>query len=135
MLMREDALANETPSEQRPETVEAHASPLLDPARPITNRFLLVNVAARRAKQVHNCAFRRLRDEDLATLDSPKAKRLAMEEIARGLVPYDMPPWNAAEVEPLILLPGNALLAGYATRASSDPEAESIAPHEGTRVG
>jgi hypothetical protein len=39
MLMREDGFAKETPSEQRLETVEAHASPLLDP-RPITNRFL-----------------------------------------------------------------------------------------------
>jgi hypothetical protein len=28
-----------------------------------------------------------------------------MEEIARGLVPYDMRAWNAAEAEPLILLP------------------------------
>ena len=52
-------------------------------------------------------AFPRLSEEDLATLHSAKAERLAMEEIARGLVHYDVPAWTGVEAEPLILLPAN----------------------------
>ena len=88
MLMRDDALVNETSLDQLPETVEEVPSPPLEPAPPITSRFLLVNGAARRAKQLRKCAFPRLSEEDLATLHSAKAERLAMEEIARGLVHY-----------------------------------------------
>ena len=47
MLMRDDALVNETCLDQLPKTVEEVPSPPLEPAPPITSRFLLVNVAAR----------------------------------------------------------------------------------------
>jgi DNA-directed RNA polymerase omega subunit len=107
MLMRDDALVNETSLDQLPETVEEVPSPPLEPAPPITSRFLLVNVAARRAKQLRKGAFPRLSEEDLATLHSAKAERLAMEEIARGLVHYDVPAWTGVEAEPLIMLPPN----------------------------
>jgi DNA-directed RNA polymerase omega subunit len=106
MLMRDDAL-NETSLEQLPETVEKVPSPPLEPAPPITSRFLLVNVAARRAKQLRKGAFPRLSEEDLATRHSAKAERLAMEEIARGLVHYDGPAWTEVEAEPFIMLPPN----------------------------
>ena len=81
--------------------------PRLEPPPPITSRFLLVNVAARRAKQLRKGAFPRLSEEDLAMRYSAKAERLAMEEIARGLVHYDVPAWTGVEAEPLILLPAN----------------------------
>jgi DNA-directed RNA polymerase omega subunit len=103
MLMRDEALAHDTSLEQLPETVEEPSSPRLEPAPPITNRFLLVNVAAHRAKQLHKGASPRLSDEDLASLGSAKAERLAMEEIARGLVHYDVPAWTAPEVEQIIV--------------------------------
>ena len=63
--------------------------------------------AARRGKPLRKDAFPRLSEEDLATLHSAKAERLAMEEIARGLVHYDVPAWTAVEAEPLIVLPPN----------------------------
>jgi DNA-directed RNA polymerase omega subunit len=60
-----------------------------EPAPPIDSRFLFVDVAALRAKQLRRGARPRLGDE--AQLPH-KAERVAMEEVKRGLVPYDMPP-------------------------------------------
>jgi DNA-directed RNA polymerase subunit K/omega len=59
------------------------------PAPPIHSRFLFVDVAALRAKQLHRGARPRIDEED-----GPiplKAERLAMEEVRRGLVYYDVP--------------------------------------------
>ena len=63
-------------------------------AAPIESRFLFVDIAAMRAKQLRRGALPRLKEEDLA--DSPralphKAERVAMEEVKRGLVLYDVP--------------------------------------------
>ena len=65
MLMREEELRDDTTLEQLPET-EQPSQPVA-PAPPISSRFLLVNVAARRAKQLHKGAFPRLSDDELAT--------------------------------------------------------------------
>jgi DNA-directed RNA polymerase subunit K/omega len=64
-------------------------------APPIESRFLFVDVAAMRAKQLRRGALPRLSsDED--SLEAPrampfKAERVAMEEVRRGLVLYDVP--------------------------------------------
>ena len=59
-----------------------------EPAPPIVSRFLFVDVAALRAKQLRRGARVRLGEEvPLAH----KAERLAMEEVRRGLVYYDIP--------------------------------------------
>jgi DNA-directed RNA polymerase omega subunit len=58
-----------------------------EPAPPITSRFLFVDVAALRAKQLRRGA--RMRFEPDAT---HKAERVAMEEVRRGLVHYNVPP-------------------------------------------
>jgi len=59
-----------------------------EPAPPISSRFLFVDVAALRAKQLRRGARVRLGEEiPLAH----KAERLAMEEVRRGLVYYDIP--------------------------------------------
>ena len=60
-----------------------------DPAPPIESRFLFVDVAALRAKQLRRGARPRI-DGDEAPLPH-KAERLAMEEVRRGLVYYDVP--------------------------------------------
>ena len=64
------------------------------PAPAITSRFLFVDVAAMRAKQLRRGALARFEQAE----DSPthrqewhKAERVAMEEVRRGLVPYDVP--------------------------------------------
>jgi DNA-directed RNA polymerase omega subunit len=69
--------------------VEAPAIPS-EPAAPIESRFLFVDVAALRAKQLRRGA--RLRIVSEAGPLPHKAERLAMEEVRRGLVYYDVPP-------------------------------------------
>lgn len=58
------------------------------PAAPITSRFLFVDVAAQRAKQLRRGALPRL---DLGA-GSHKLERVAMEEVRTGLVEYSLPP-------------------------------------------
>ena len=59
-----------------------------EPAPPIESRFLFVDVAALRAKQLRRGARPRI-DGDEGPLPH-KAERLAMEEVRRGLVYYDV---------------------------------------------
>ncbi len=59
-----------------------------EPAPPITSRFLFVDVAALRAKQLRRGARPRL-DPDGAMPRKPE--RIAMEEVRHGLVYYDVP--------------------------------------------
>jgi len=61
-----------------------------EPAAPITSRFLFVDVAALRAKQLRRGAHVRFRDGE-GTPAPHKAERVAMEEVRRGLVAYDVP--------------------------------------------
>jgi len=67
-----------------------------EPAPPITSRFLYVDVAALRAKQLRRGARPRLSDG----APSPhKAERVAMEEVRQGLVQYDVPAQRAGRAE------------------------------------
>jgi DNA-directed RNA polymerase subunit K/omega len=66
-------------------------APSLDPPEPIHSRFLFVDVAALRAKQLRRGARLRFDEADIVHLPK-KAERLAMEEVRRGLVHYDVPP-------------------------------------------
>lgn len=68
-------------------------------ALPVTSRFLYVDIAALRAKQLRRGALPRVDgiSEPLAHQDAPhKPERVAMEEVRRGLVQYDLPPLKAA---------------------------------------
>ena len=65
----------------------------LEPAVPITSRFLYVDVAALRAKQLRRGA--RLRYDTEPGLAAPKKpERMAMEEVRRCLVQYTIPVWR-----------------------------------------
>jgi DNA-directed RNA polymerase omega subunit len=78
-----------TPLQQHPDTPKIPAEPL----PPIQSRFLFVDVAALRAKQLRRGARPRLGEE----VQVPhKAERVAMEEVRRGLVYYDVPPSKPA---------------------------------------
>jgi DNA-directed RNA polymerase subunit K/omega len=72
---------------QRPDHADAPQVPT-EPAPPIQSRFLFVDVAALRAKQLRRGARPRL-GEDVPVLPH-KAERVAMEEVKRGLVYYDV---------------------------------------------
>jgi DNA-directed RNA polymerase subunit K/omega len=60
--------------------------------RPIESRFLYVDVAAARAKQLRKGAKVRL---DAAAPRAVKPERLAMEEVNQQLVEWDLPDFTA----------------------------------------
>jgi DNA-directed RNA polymerase subunit K/omega len=68
-----------------PDSLEAST----DPAAPITSRFLFVDVAAQRAKQLRRGALPRV-DRSVAATPH-KLERVAMEEVRTGLVQYSLP--------------------------------------------
>ena len=74
------------------ETSEARATEIVEPP---ASRFLFVDVAAMRAKQLRRGALVRLSDQDDAydpqRPHPHKAERVAMEEVRRGLVLYEVP--------------------------------------------
>ena len=78
-----------------PEAAEPEAPPPPRPqAPPIDSRFLFVDVAAMRAKQLRRGALPRLDDdpaESILRTVPHKAERVAMEEVKRGLVLYEVP--------------------------------------------
>ena len=73
-----------------PESQQEETAMPAEPAPPIESRFLFVDVAALRAKQLRRGARPRI-DGDEHPLPH-KAERVAMEEVRRGLVSYDVPP-------------------------------------------
>jgi DNA-directed RNA polymerase subunit K/omega len=64
-----------------------------EPSPPIHSRFLFVDVAALRAKQLRRGARLRF-DAEPGTPPPHKAERAAMEEVRRGLVNYAVPEWR-----------------------------------------
>ena len=61
----------------------------IERAAPITSRFLFVDVAAQRAKQLRRGALPRI---DRGVSHGPhKLERMAMEEVRSGLIQYTLP--------------------------------------------
>ena len=60
------------------------------PAPPITSRFLFVDVAAQRAKQLRRGAVPRV-DRATTAAAPHKLERVAMEEVRTGLIHYALP--------------------------------------------
>ncbi len=75
---------------EQPPSVEESPAPTVpaEPSPPIESRFLFVDVAALRAKQLKRGAQPRLGDEGPQI--PHKLERVAMEEVRRGLVHYDI---------------------------------------------
>jgi DNA-directed RNA polymerase subunit K/omega len=92
---------DETTQDTTVETVESQAAgPEIpsEPAPPIHSRFLFVDVAALRAKQLRRGARLRF-DAEPGVPIAIKLERLAMEEVKRGLVHYSVPPPRAPRPE------------------------------------
>ena len=86
--------------EANDEVLDPAAEPETPPAPrpkapPIESRFLFVDVAAMRAKQLRRGAIVRLDEAleagEVARALPHKAERIAMEEVRRNLVLYDVP--------------------------------------------
>lgn len=86
---------------QTPEAAEP-AQPQVK-APPIESRFLFVDIAALRAKQLRRGARPRiagLAEGDTPTPDHPrKPERVTMEEVRQGLVSYEVPELHPAGEE------------------------------------
>ncbi len=64
---------------------------------PITSRFLFVDVAAQRAKQLRRGALPRL-DRPVLGAGPHKLERVAMEEVRSGLIQYSLPAYSSGWV-------------------------------------
>jgi DNA-directed RNA polymerase subunit K/omega len=71
-----------------PEVIEATSPEPQVPAPPITSRFLFVDVAAQRAKQLRRGALPRV---DRQPGSPGKLERVAMQEVRQGLIGYTLP--------------------------------------------
>jgi len=80
-----DEITPQVPEEQPVAPSDPVVPP--EPLPPIQSRFLFVDVAALRAKQLRRGARVRIGDEHLPK----KPERVAMEEVRRGMVYYDVP--------------------------------------------
>ena len=86
-----------TPAESEAAPAPRQKAPAID------SRFLFVDVAAMRAKQLRRGALPRLSDEDEGAehrVVPHKPERVAMEEVRRRLVLYEVPPTSKVPVEP-----------------------------------
>jgi DNA-directed RNA polymerase subunit K/omega len=73
----------------------------LPQAPPIVDRFLFVDIAALRAKQLRRGATPRLRHESSSRPEAPtKAERIAMEEVRQRLVQYELPTFKSRSTVP-----------------------------------
>jgi len=76
------------------DTPATEEAPIVHPkAAPIESRFLYVDVAALRAKQLRRGARPRLdqAEEAIPVSKAVKAERVAMEEVKQNLVQWDLP--------------------------------------------
>jgi DNA-directed RNA polymerase subunit K/omega len=85
-----DDVLDDTPVTPPPPVVHLPRIPE-QPAPEITSRFLFVDVAAMRAKQLRNGALARIDKNDGRHVPH-KLERMAMEEVKRQLVEYTVPP-------------------------------------------
>jgi DNA-directed RNA polymerase subunit K/omega len=95
-------MTDTTDDVQTPSEPEAPAEPR-PKAPPIESRFLYVDVAAMRAKQLRRGALPRLSEHDEGAEHRAvphKAERIAMEEVRRRLVLYEVLPTSKVPVEP-----------------------------------
>ncbi len=84
-----DGAADQAPADEVPVVLEK--------ASPIESRFLYVDVAALRAKQLRRGARPRLdhAEQPLPLVKAVKAERVAMEEVKQNLVLWDLPEFKA----------------------------------------
>ncbi len=95
--MSEEPEAVEAESSQEPEGETPTALPERQRMPPLESRFLFVDVASRRAKQLRRGALPRLKslvanpEMGERPTRTKKLERIAMEEVDEGLVVYKIP--------------------------------------------
>lgn len=106
MLMIEESNVLGTESGTETDPAEAPESPIpaaeRKPMPPVLSRFMFVDIAALRAKQLRRGALPRVNvpksEVETDTADSAqKLERIAMQEVEDGLIVYDYPGMDSAE--------------------------------------
>ena len=93
--MSEAEIPQVQPADQ-PGTPAEDVPVVFEKAAPIESRFLFVDVAALRAKQLRRGARTRLEHaEEPVVTKNVKAERVAMEEVKHNLVQWDLPEFKA----------------------------------------
>ena len=84
-------------------TPESNPEPVhRDPVPPVESRFMFVDIAAMRAKQLRRGARARVEsraESDGEEASNSKLERIAMQEIEEGLIIYQLPDENADDAE------------------------------------
>lgn len=94
--MSEAEIPQVDPVVEQPEAPVEEAPIVIEKAAPIESRFLYVDVAALRAKQLRRGARPRLEHaEQPIPSKLIKAERVAMEEVRQNLVGWDLPEFKA----------------------------------------
>ena len=97
MTKKDEVLDTDLPSATVPIQPTSLVKEEREPMSPIESRFLYVDVAAQRAKQLRRGALPRLKDlapdpeTGVCPVSSHKLERIAMEEVDRGLIIYELP--------------------------------------------
>ena len=73
-------------------TESAGAETPAEPPEPISSRFLFVDVAAQRAKQLRRGATPRVERASPSAHGPHKLERIAMEEVRQRVIHYTLPP-------------------------------------------
>jgi DNA-directed RNA polymerase subunit K/omega len=93
--MSEAEIPQVDPAVDQPDAAD-EAPLVIEKAAPIESRFLYVDVAALRAKQLRRGARARLdHAEEPIAVKMIKAERVAMEEVRQNLVQWDLPEFKA----------------------------------------
>jgi DNA-directed RNA polymerase subunit K/omega len=94
--MSEAEVPQVQPAVDEPGTPAEETPVIFEKAAPIESRFLYVDVAALRAKQLRRGARPRLEHaEEPVVTKNVKAERVAMEEVKHNLVQWDLPEFKA----------------------------------------
>ena len=94
--MSEAEVQQGQPAVEQPAASAEEAPIVFEKAAPIESRFLYVDVAALRAKQLRRGARPRLEHaEEPVVTKNVKAERVAMEEVKHNLVQWDLPEFKA----------------------------------------
>ena len=94
--MSEAEIPQVEPVAETPAAPVEEAPLVIEKALPIESRFLYVDVAALRAKQLRRGARQRLDHAEVpVTTKLIKAERVAMEEVKQNLVQWDLPEFKA----------------------------------------
>ena len=102
MMEESDVLKTESETETDPAETAESPIPAVErkPMPPVRSRFMFVDIASLRAKQLRRGALPRVNvpQSEVDTAEpAPKLEHIAMQEVEEGLIVYDYPGMDSEE--------------------------------------